>query len=255
MPPLPDSGLERALDSWSLWSPAPATRPGNPRRLAGGLTNVSWRVVTCHGDAVIRIHCADDRRLGIDRTREALIVDAVVDAGVAPAVWFRDPGNRFTVSRYIPGRVWSDADLRDPEQCRRLAAVVNRYRALSLPLPARDYVAYLDHYVRQLLDWGIAVTPALADRLEHWRERIARWQYAGWQPRLTHHDLTPGNIIEGEQGLMLIDWEYAAPGCPALDDLALGRASGDPVVAALAGLMNDYWALVRSQLGADAAHV
>src|SRR5690554_6054380 len=132
MSPLPDSGLERALDSWPLWSPAPAARPGNPRRLDGGLTNVSWRVATCRGDAVVRIHCADDGRLGIDRRREALIVDAVAEAGLAPAVWFRDPGNRFTVSRYIHGRVWSDADIRDLGQRQRLGAVVDRYRALPL---------------------------------------------------------------------------------------------------------------------------
>jgi len=40
---------------------------------------------------------------------------------------------------------------------------------------------------------------------------------SGWTPVLCHHDLIPENILETDDGLVLLDWEYASLGHPDFD--------------------------------------
>lgn len=263
--PLPDSGpmesplaaesrLTAALDSWRRWSPAPASKPVIAKRISGGKTNHSWLLETDCGPAVLRLNCADGEKLGIDRQREHNILLAVVAAGIAPTLWYNDPAAGFMVSRYIDGRVWSEEDFERPSSRQRLSALINCYSGLSVALPAFDYLAHLDHYHQQLQGNGHTIPAELVTALQCWRSPIADWQKNSWRPQLTHHDLTPANIIENDTGIVIIDWEYAAMGCAELDRLAVaGNSKQSPVVSALLQLMNDYWLLVRQKIVADTA--
>jgi len=240
LPEIPPSAqrLEAALGSWRHWSPAPASRPLVVKEMPGGKTNHSWRLETDCGPAVLRLNCRHDHLLGIDRQREHRILLAVVAAGIAPELWYNDPAAGFMVCGYIEGRVWCQTDFDNPSSQQRLLALVDRYSSLSVSLPAFDYLAHLDHYHQQLEESGIALPTELRDKLQRWREPIAAWQRDSWQPRLTHHDLTPANIIENDSGISIIDWEYAALGCADLDRQALqgtrsqNTASQNPLVSA-----------------------
>ncbi|MDY0069918.1 MAG: choline kinase family protein [Porticoccaceae bacterium] len=242
--PSPEARLARALASWPRWRVGLRRAPMVVGRLPGGLTNDSWRLDTAAGPAVIRLNRHAGERLGIDRGAEARVLEAVAAAGIAPQLWHNDPKAGYLVTAFVPGRPWSPADMDDPRQRRRLAAVVDRYRTLPVALAPRDYLAYLDNYWQQLRVLGIPAPAELAARWQRQGDAIARWQRAGWPPVLVHHDLTPGNILDTGEGLVLIDWEYAALGPAALDDLALGGPAPPPV-AELAALINDLWQVVR----------
>lgn len=237
--------LEEALATWQRWQPGLAGPPRKVRRLGGGLTNRSWRVDTDCGQAAVRVNCAYGAALGVDRQREATILDAMTGTGLAPPVWYRD--ETVLVSGWIEGRLWSAADFADPAQCRRLVALVEIYSAVELALPGFDYLAHLDHYRRLLLQWGVSLPSALEQWLATLRPVIADWQ-SSFVPALTHHDLTPGNVIEDGTGrLWIIDWEYAALGCPLLDLVGLRPGHGGDLLAALSKLMAEYWQLVKDQ--------
>ena len=244
MPPSSEARLARVLASWPRWRVALRGPPLVVGRLEGGLTNESRRLDTDAGPAVLRLNHPAGERLGIDRHTEARVLDAVAAAGVAPAVWHNDPGAGFLVTELVNGRPWGQGDMGDPVQRQRLAAVVARYQALPLALAPRDYLAYLDNYWHQLRLAGAVASADLTARWQHHRKAIARWQQSGWQPVLSHHDLTPGNILDTGERLVLIDWEYAAPGPAAIDGLSLGGAVADPVPA-LVALINDLWQAVR----------
>lgn len=236
---------EQVLATWQRWRPGLARPPRQLRRLGGGLTNISWLVDSDCGQAVVRVNCAHGAALGIDRQREAAILDAVTAAGLAPPVWYRDES--VLVSSWIEGSLWSAADFADRARCRRLAALVEIYSAIELALPGFDYLAHIDHYRHRLLQWGLSLPSALEQRLATLRPIIADWQHS-YVPALTHHDLTPGNVIEDASGrLWIIDWEYAARGCPVLDLVGLRPGQGDDFLAELRALMAAYWQRVKDQ--------
>ena len=244
-----DGRLAAALDSWRSWCPAPLSKPVIAKQIAGGKTNHSWLLETDCGPAVLRLNCADGDKLGIDRQREHTILLAVVAAGIAPPLWYNDPAAGFMVSGYIDGRVWCEEDFERPSSRQKLSALVDRYASLPVQLRAFDYLAHLDHYHHQLQSSGHTIPAELVTALQRWRNPIAAWQQNCWKPQLTHHDLTPANIIENDSGIAIIDWEYAAMGCTELDHLAVaGNSKHSPVVSALLQLMNDYWLLVRQEI-------
>lgn len=236
--------LQQALSTWPRWLPDPGSPPRVMRPLEGGLTNRSWLVDTENGQAVIRLNCPDGHILGINRDHEAMILAAVAANGLAPPVWYRD--DDLLVCGWIEGTVWTSSDF--TANTARLMALVEQYSAVALPLPPFDYSAHIDHYRHQLLEWGCPLPAGLEQQLRQLRPVIERWQQS-FVPALTHHDLTPGNVIEDPDGrLWVLDWEYAALGCPALDLSGLGSGSGFP--EALVSLMGAYWQLVRDRLPA-----
>jgi len=236
--------LEFALDSWRQWSVSLRSRPRVLGPAGAGLTNSSWLIVSGSERAVLRINSPIGDRLGVDRQREARVLEALAPAGLIPAVWHNDPNQGFLVTAFIPGKVWEAEDLADLEQRRRLRELIDRYQQIDTGLPARDYARYLDTYWQRLKSLRVAMPVALAERYRRCRAELESWLPAV-PVVLTHHDLTPANIIDHEGRLYLLDWEYAAPGCGDIDRLALGAAECSPHVRELAALINELWFLIR----------
>ncbi|MCK9563419.1 MAG: phosphotransferase family protein [Bacteroidales bacterium] len=237
--------LALALDSWRHWAVALAGRPRVLGPAGAGLTNSSWLIASGSDRAVVRLNSPIGERLGVDRHREARVLDALAHTGITPPVWHNDPDKGFLVTAFIPGRVWGPGDLANTAQRRRLGELVDRYQRIETGLPARDYTAYLDNYWHQLQRRDVAVPESLAGRYWHCRGELANWRAACEPALLTHHDLTPANIIDHEGRLYLLDWEYAAPGCGHIDRLAMGETDCPAEVQELAALINDLWLLVR----------
>lgn len=81
-------------------------------------------------------------------------------------------------------------------------------------------------------------------------DALQNFQQSEWAVSLVHHDLNPGNLIATETGLVLIDWEYAAPGYAGMDS-SRWLMNNDPcagVVQAYIQLIDGYWQLLASDI-------
>lgn len=239
-----DPGLDRLLDTWADWGLELSSRPRVLERIRSGRTNRNYRLDApgLEEDLLLRVNHPASGRLGIDRERERRILNLTANAGIGRPFRYWDLQQRFVVFPWLPGRVWTPADLADPDQLARLWPLIRRLHDIEIPdWPRRRYHDYLGRYWRQIEQ------AQLADRgLEAaWRAfepRLAAFDRSVWPARLVHHDLIADNILETDRGLVLIDWEYAAPGHPDIDIWSVDPAAvQEPFVAEMMTWINDLW--------------
>jgi len=250
--------LHQTLSKWQSWQVEGLTLSSQPqpiRELSGGKTNRSFLVASGAFEAVVRINAANSESLGIDRNREQKILQLLQPTGTVPRLFFSDM--QAMVSAYCQGQHWVDS----AENRRKLNAALAQIQAVSVPdLERRNYVDYCTAYINQLN----LVDQPLVEKILSAASAVDK---SYWTPVICHHDLVPENIIVTAEGLMLLDWEYAAMGHPALDymhlyqsapgqdssrqddliltDLAYDRGSIEPLKVVQRG-MNDLWSLLQS---------
>jgi aminoglycoside phosphotransferase (APT) family kinase protein len=199
----------------------PGYRPGDPAsetaRLRGGSVNRSYGLLTPAGRFVMRLSEGTDAWLAPDRSVERELHGVAAEAGLAPRIVHADVHDRWLITEYAIGRLWTDADFADPQRLMRLADTLRRLHALPAPARGRfDLLSALNGYVQRITAHG-GGSAAMARYLE---EAAQAWRVSGAAERpaaLLHHDLNAANIIENAQGLLLIDWECAAVSDPLLD--------------------------------------
>ena len=72
-------------------------------RIAGGLTNRSYKVTRPDGIYVLRLDAPHTRSFGLDRERERRVLGHAAGAGLAPEVVFTDTAAGILVSRFVAG--------------------------------------------------------------------------------------------------------------------------------------------------------
>jgi hypothetical protein len=113
-----DAVLIRALRSLDLWRGEVAIEP-----LVGGITNRNFLAEDEAGRFVARIG-EELPLLGVDRRNEAACQAAASRLGIAPELIHRREG--LSISRYLPGRTLTPADLRDPGLISQVARALRR---------------------------------------------------------------------------------------------------------------------------------
>lgn len=235
--------LERLIDSWREWGLDLTDRPYLIEPIETGRTNENYRLRApgAAKDLLLRINHPDPARLGIDRQLEREILSWTAGADIGRPVWYWDPDERFVIFPFLPGRTWTKADLQNPEQLDRLWLKVGRLHGMNPPWQRRRYHTYLCHYWRQLEESGQVDEP-LRKAWQAFEPRLKAFDASYWTARLVHHDLIPDNILETEDGLHVIDWEYAAPGHPDIDIWSLDpSAVREPFVTEMMDWINGLW--------------
>jgi aminoglycoside phosphotransferase (APT) family kinase protein len=185
---------------------------------------------------VLRVDEPLARQWRLDRRGEARVLATAFDAGVGPelvAADFRAP--TVFLLRYLPGRAWTPAELREHRRLEQLAGLLRRVHAIRVPGPPLDLAAVAERYARRaggraapvmaqevrLLLGQVATTVAPTAQIQ---AGSARCGSDGSRDRfsLCHHDPIPANIV-GLRHPRLIDWEYAGPGDPLFDLAAVAR--------------------------------
>lgn len=193
---------------------------------------------------VVRVNAGHSSKLGIDRQRELSLLQILQNLECVPRVWFTS--RDVLVTEFIEGRQWRPESRQQPGSIHRLARLIERIQEIPFPETAQQF-SYRDHcqiYLQQLGDTfqEASVVMALAATLDG----------GNWHPVICHHDLVPENILETERGLVLLDWEYAAWGHPAMDGVRLyGRDYPHPdtdKVYELQQAMDRLWQAVQNQL-------
>ena len=214
-------------------------------RLHGGLSNESWKVTDRAGAHVARFG-ADFPFHHVRREREVAAARAAYAAGFAPEVEFSAPG--VMVSRFLDARTWGETDMRsNPGRIgRTLRAFHNRMPALVSGEGAFFWVFHVIRDYARILDENRSRFRPELDRLR----AIAAETEAAQRPMpivFGHHDLLPGNILEGADGrLWLIDYEYAAFGT-SLFDLACAAGNANMNEAEETEMMQAYFGAVPDE--------
>ncbi len=235
--------LEQALDTWPDWCMGLKGRPSVIAPVPGGRTNLSYQLYApgLPYELLLRLNNPQGESLGIRREHEERILETVAAAGITRGAGYWSPDYRFTVFRHIDARTWSASDLEHPYQRRRLQEMLARVHQLQPETPPRRYQDYLNHYWKQLDAAGM-IEPELAKAWSDFWPRLGAFDCSGWEPVLTHHDLIPENILETDERLYLIDWEYAAIGHPDIDRWCLDPTLVlNPFIHELAQWTNDLW--------------
>jgi thiamine kinase-like enzyme len=174
--------------------------------LGGGITNYNFKV-SLGGDAyVVRIGGERTELLGIDRHAEEAAARAAAAVGVGPEVVAFVDGS--LVTRFVEGtRV---DDMREPATLQQVTSLLRRVHE-GPAFPARfDAFRVVEAYRDTAAEHGVtaagyAGAKEMADRVE---------RRLGPQPRRPcHNDLLTANFIRlPDQGMRIVDWEYAGMG-------------------------------------------
>ncbi|WP_317932587.1 choline/ethanolamine kinase family protein [Halioxenophilus sp. WMMB6] len=218
-------GLEAcrlAASTWKLWPLDLHKPPVIEGTITGGLTNTAFLLSTPHPNyphLVLRLFSPQTKMYGINRCHEQTIHQLAAEQGISPAILYWDNRLGFSVVEYLPGRTWSQADLESPDKRQALAQIIQRYQQLELTeLQPFNYYRHIKNYADRTC---ALLSKAERLTLKAFLKNLEDWQGCAWPKTLTHHDLSPENIIETGSGLQIIDWEYAGLGHPQFDWLDL----------------------------------
>lgn len=227
--------LHQALSNWQGWQTHGAALYSQPqvvRELLGGKTNRSFLVANGAFQAVVRVNASNSSSLGIDRDRERKILQLLQPTGYVPKLLFSS--DKVLVTEFCDGRHWTQADLSEVSNRHAVNAMLEQIQSIAVPdLPPRNYVDYCTAYINQL-DKSM-VDPALVEMILSAAGAIDK---STWPAVICHHDLVAENIIVTADSLVLLDWEYAAMGHPALDYLRLYQS--DPESTNLSPINRSY---------------
>ncbi|MGN9839337.1 phosphotransferase [Nonomuraea sp. H19] len=255
--------VPQVLDDIPLLSGVPRT----VEELPGGLTNRNYKVTTPGGAYVARVWASDGSLLAIDRDAEHANSIAAARAGVGAPVHGYLPELGVLVVGFVPGRTFTEADLRDPanlprvaEACRRLHAGPRFVNDFDMFDVQRRYLEIVQSRGFRLPAKYLDFTPQVAQI-----RKCLEVRAEGTVP--CNNDLLPGNILDDGERLWLIDYEYAGNNDPCFElgniwsesDLPLGhleelvtayygrRLRHKIARARLLGLMSKYgWTLWAS---------
>lgn len=198
-------------DDWPRWS---ATRPRLVRTLANGLTNRSFLLDAGERQLVLRINSAISEALDLNREAEAQALHLADRAGLCAPLVHCDPGQRYLVTRHIPGDHWRPDGAGAFAQLAALLRAIHKLPAIDAELDIGDKVGRY----RRSIDTGNSLLRPLQSLHRPLQRHIAAAGELGSGKVLCHNDLLADNLIAGIDGrLSAIDWEYAASGDPFYD--------------------------------------
>jgi thiamine kinase-like enzyme len=195
--------------------------------LGSGLLSDTYRVVRDGNAYTLKLGGEGGAELGADLGWEVRLLNVAAAAGLAPPVVYVERERRALLTRWVAGRPWSRETARSPAAAGRIAEMLHRVHGLPVPEPARHFspAQWCDLYGAALTarraDAGNAeLRSAAAVRLGELAQMVAA------PPVICHSDLHAMNLIEENDSLILLDWEYAHAADP-LWDLAGWSANND----------------------------
>ncbi|HYQ84430.1 MAG TPA: choline/ethanolamine kinase family protein, partial [Rubrobacter sp.] len=176
--------------------------------LGGALTNVCYKVTTGGGAYVLRL-AGEGTSDYIDRAAEQHNARVAAEAGVNAEVIYFDTTDGTMVTRFVEGVCMNAGDgfCRDSGAPVRAARALKRVHTLGRLFRSRfDVFAAIDGYLNLLHGWR---TPVPEDYYEVGRRaRAVRMALEASPAALVpcHNDPWPGNLLDADGRIYLIDW-------------------------------------------------
>ncbi|MER7500234.1 phosphotransferase [Nonomuraea pusilla] len=191
--------------------------PRSVEELPGGLTNHNYKVTVPGGVYVVRVSASDGSLLAIDRDAEHANSVAAARAGVGAPVHDYLPDEGVLVVGFLPGRTFTEADLRNEANLPRVAEACRRLHAGPRFVGDFDMFEVQRRYLRIVRERGFRLPAGYLDfmpKVDEIRKCLAV-RDEGTVP--CNNDLLPGNILDAGDRLFLIDYEYAGNNDPCFE--------------------------------------
>jgi thiamine kinase-like enzyme len=208
--------------------------------LGAGLISETYRVARDGVAYTLKVAAEHRPELGVDLAWEVQVLERAAGAGLAPRSVYCDLDGAVLLSRWAEGRSWVSHEAARAANLDRIAALLRRVHALAVPMPARLVTP---------LQWIEIYSAALSRRVSYTsdpalrREALVRAQAWSKLPRaigvVCHSDLHTLNLLQEDDSLILLDWEYAHVTDP-LWDLAGWCANNDLDAELQDGLLRRY---------------
>jgi thiamine kinase-like enzyme len=185
--------------------------------LAGGLTNVNYKVVSPRGTFVVRVSGKDTGLLAIDRENEAHNTRLAADTGVgAPFVaWL--PEHDALVLEFLAGEVMSPEKLRDSDRIPAVARACRRLHSGALFLHDFDMFEIQRRYLGVVQERGFRLPDRYLEFEPQVRALEAAMRDRPEQVVPCNNDLLAENFIDTGGELRLIDYEYSGNNEPSFE--------------------------------------
>jgi thiamine kinase-like enzyme len=207
----------------------PGTGAIEVRPLANGLISDTYRVVRDGYSYALKTAAPQRGDFGLDLAWEAQVLERAGSLGLAPPLVYCDL-ERAVLSRWVAGRTFSPIEVRRAANITKIAQLLRRVHALLVPPPPR---------VMSPMSWIQVYGAALSRRTRRTRGAFDGALRAAAESRLQqladlpaaagvvcHSDLHALNVMQADEILTLLDWEYAHVSDP-LWDLAGWAANND----------------------------
>jgi aminoglycoside phosphotransferase (APT) family kinase protein len=217
----------------------PGTGTPEIQTVSCGLINATYRVIRDGCSYTLRVAVERPFDLRQDFGWDVRVLQAAGAAGLAPPLLNCDPLCGALVSRWVNGRSWSPQAARNCANIGSIAGVLRRVHDLRVPPPARlmSPLAWVDCYRAALSRAGCPLDLSLCATAASRCDDLAKLPSVAGV--LCHSDLHALNLIERDQSLILLDWEYAHVSEP-LWDLAGWSANNDFEADAQRDLLAQY---------------
>lgn len=182
--------------------------------LKKGMTNRSFLFSCKGGRYIMRIPGEGTDKL-IDRRHEAAVYDIINGRGICDEIAYISPDNGYKITKYIDGARVCDPENED--DLRACMAKLKEFHSLGLKVGhIFDIFGMIDFY-ESLWKHETSIYKDYSSTKEN--VMLLR-SYIDVQPKeccLTHIDAVPDNFLFSDEGLRLIDWEYAGMQDPHVD--------------------------------------
>ncbi|HFB66736.1 MAG TPA: hypothetical protein ENJ60_14485 [Aeromonadales bacterium] len=185
--------------------------------IAMGYSNSSYRIETQHKKYVLRIDTSAKNLFQCDRQHELAIITEAAKLQLAPEVVYSDIERGILITEYIEGRLLQKPDLSKPEIANNLNQLLDDISAIQVDISARLLHKTIGYYW-QLLDPLLKEYPQLTSCRKQLQPLILDLSMRQHEYEICHNDLTAGNLIlQQDDQIKALDWEYAALSHPLLD--------------------------------------
>lgn len=186
------------------------------RLLKGGVTNRNYTVWTPDARYVLRVGGPNLDELGIDRARERSAATVCAERSISPEVtaFLQEPDA--LLRRYVYGETLTPGAANRNDTLKRIVKTLRHlHNAPDFPGTFSPFEAVRGFH-RHCLRRGVVLPPEMDQALQS----LDGIEEDVWPPpvlRPCHNELRPGNLIDSQSHLWLIDLEYAAMGDPCYD--------------------------------------
>jgi thiamine kinase-like enzyme len=207
--------------------------------LGAGLISETYRVARDGVVYTLKV-AAEGGALHADLPWEVQVLEHAAGAGLAPRLVYCDLDGAVQLTRWAEGRSWVSREAATPANLATMAALLRRVHALAVPMPARQVTPqrWIEIYDEALSRRGSnSSDPALRSAaLVRAHALSALPPVAGV---VCHSDLHAMNLIQQDDSVILLDWEYAHVTDP-LWDLAGWCANNDFAAELQSSLLTHY---------------
>jgi thiamine kinase len=176
--------------------------------LGAGLISETYRVARDGLAYALKVAAEHRPDLRLDLAWEVRVLELAGGVGLAPRLVYFDPDSAVLLTRWAEGRSWVSHEA--AANLEKIAALLRRVHALAVPIPARRVTP---------LQWIEIYDEALSRRTSASSDPVlrsaalARTESLGELPRaigaVCHSDLHAMNLIQQDDSVILLDWEYA----------------------------------------------